>query len=243
MLSEIIASIRRLAAFEGVSLHHFNVKSVHYIVATKNGEYVAGIQALSDMWRGKHWYEIMAVYAPNARLGYLMLMAAMVKWERLIPDRLLTNASKSIIVRWYEKYKDTEYVVENVKRYPQSEGGPLDAGYVRPPGVNVPLEIHDENGEDYKWRVKAVEAFKSGFNKAYEDPQKNKSSHLTTILDLDLKQRNYSDLVSKIYTKDTSPYNSWVSRNKTKLKEVLEKNIDEGVVDELRKLYPALAEA
>lgn len=221
-----------LAAFEGVELNYMSSGAQSsWLLAMKDGKVVGGAYMILIVDQHKipgaeeddtDWYEVNTVAADNARLGYLLFLSILVHYKNVVPSPHLSPASQSIIKRWYDRYDDTEYVVDGLT----GVKGPFGAGYHNP-GLQAPLPVkHREFSQELR------DEYNELFLQAFSSRTRSRTSDLSLLLKLkdsyhiyDVIQRAVGLMQPRLKSDETQKVKKWVSENAAAIEPLIRKYI------------------
>jgi hypothetical protein len=167
----------RLAVLDGKLTIYFldeNRAGVRPAVALVSDDRVIGGIGLTPVGTAAEgdWYRIATLWADSAVASITLLYATLEHFKRIVSSDDISPAALSVVKRFYNKYKGTEVIQENVQD-DTSLPPELAAGYVWSPKLkSVPVLLGQPKSIEEVQELK--DAVWHGFNRAYSNPKRTK---------------------------------------------------------------------
>jgi hypothetical protein len=188
------------------------------VAITSKGKVIAGatLYKVTGLDRREDWYRINTLWADSAVASVTLLYFILEHYKYILPSSDISPAAKSVLTRFYSKYKGTEVVIEGVM---EDYSGELGAGYVWSPKLRkVPVQIGKPNSPEELKHIKNTILL--GFDRAYTDLKRTKKDP-TSLLARGEVYKLYNLLEYWILEGDPKKTEAltWIRNNADKLKE------------------------
>jgi hypothetical protein len=139
---------------------------MHTVALVSDAEVIGGV----TLDYGIFWYKIDTLWADSPVAAVTLLYSILEHYKHILPSSNISPAARAVVKRFYNKYKGTEVVVENITA---SEEGAVAAGYVWSPKLRkVPVQVAKPKNEEEINKLKG--SVLKGFHETYSDPSRTK---------------------------------------------------------------------
>jgi hypothetical protein len=180
-LSQLSDNIRIAVLDGGLTIYFLDQRISNPSVAlVSNDKVIGGVILESNPSEGIDWYEVRTLWADSAVATVTLLYAILEHYEYILPSSNISPAAKSVVKRFYNKYKGTEVVIEGTGKSDRE----LEAGYAWSPKLRkVPVQVGTIR--DYEHLRELKRDISLGFDLAYSDPRRTKLEDPDVFLDND----------------------------------------------------------